>query len=45
MIGLGRKDLYEYCHMRIFNTLFDQEELDDGVREIIWPKLLHVEEY
>ena len=31
--------------MRLYNTLFDWEELDDGQREIIWPKLLHVEQY
>ena len=31
--------------MRIFNTLFCWQEVEDELREIIWPKLLRVEEY
>ena len=31
--------------MRIYNTLFNWNEIEDELREIIWPKLLRVEEY
>lgn len=45
MIGLGEKNLFDYCRMRIFNTLFRQNEIDDSLKEIIWLKLLKTEEY
>lgn len=31
--------------MRIYNTLFNWKEIEDELKEIIWPKLLRVEEY
>ena len=45
LIGLGRKDMYDYCRMRIFNTLFRWKEIDEGIREVVWHKLLRVEDY
>lgn len=45
LIGLQRKDLFDYCRMRIFNSLFSWREIEDELREIIWPKLLRIEEY
>ena len=32
LIGLNRKELFDYCRMRIFNTLFGWEEIDDELR-------------
>ena len=43
LLGIGRKDLFEYCRMRIFKTLFSWNELEDCLREIVWPSLLHLE--
>ena len=37
LIGLGRKNLFDYCRMRIFNSLFSWKEIEDELREIIWP--------
>ena len=37
LIGLGKKKLSDYCRMRVFNTLFGWEEVEDCVREIFWP--------
>jgi len=31
--------------MRIFNTLFQPREIEDSLKEVIWPKLLRLEEY
>jgi len=43
LIALKRKDLFDYCHMRIFNTLFGQDELEDSLREVLWPLLLRID--
>ena len=45
LLGLERKDLFEYCRMRIFNTLFGKKEIEDCIREIVWPKLLRVGDF
>lgn len=45
LIGLKRKDLFDYCKMRVFNSLFSFVELEDCLREIVWPQLLRIEEY
>lgn len=45
LMGLGHKDLFEFCKMRIFNTIFSYREFDDCLREIIWPKFLNVTDF
>ena len=42
-MGIEKAELFDYCRIRVFNTLFSWEELEDGLREIIWPKLMHIE--
>ena len=45
LVGLGEKDLFDYCRMRIFNTLFRWKEVDDSIKEVLWPKFLRTEQY
>ena len=45
LIGINRKDLFDYCRMRIFNTLFGWRELEDCLREILWPKIMHIDDF
>jgi len=44
-MGINKKDLFDYCRMRIFNTLFTWNELEGCLREIIWPKLMRIDDY
>lgn len=44
-LSIGLKELHEFCRMRLFNTLFSWEGLSDDQREVIWPKLLRVEDF
>ena len=45
LMGLEKKNLFEYCRMRIFNTLFAWHEMEDCLREIVWPTLLHIQQF
>ena len=45
LLGIDKIELFDYCRMRIFNTLFRWEELEECLREIIWPKLMRIEEF
>ena len=45
LIGLGKKKISEFCRMRVFNTLFGWEEVEDCVKEVFWPEILHLNEF